>query len=228
MRIRGRFFTAAGALATAFLSVAEPVKDSPPGGSEAAPPASKERDGMEKKGVHDLPETVVTAERPSPSAGTVRSVKSSGSLISEGKTAGEMVKHLPSVMMGGPPGESKDARLRGMDKEFTSILVDGRRFPDGGEKREVKLDRIPMDLVERIELIRNPSAEYGGHGIAGTINILLKRPPPGTEFRTKALYGTDGQRDLFGSVGLSKGRWDLLVAANHLLESPEKDKREHQ
>ncbi|MBI4230427.1 MAG: TonB-dependent receptor [Planctomycetes bacterium] len=139
-----------------------------------------------------------------------------------------MVRHLPSVMTGGPPGENRDVRLRGMDKEFSQILVDGHPFPDGGQKREIKLDRFPMDLVERIDLIRNPSAEFGGHGIAGTVNIILRRPPEGPEFRARTLYGPDSQRNLFFSAGTSWGPWGLLTSFSQLLEQPQKDKRENQ
>jgi len=46
--------------------------------------------------------------------------------------AGDVLKRLPGLFMGGPPGENKDVRLRGLDKEYTQILVDGERVSGGG------------------------------------------------------------------------------------------------
>jgi outer membrane receptor for ferrienterochelin and colicins len=90
-------------------------------------------------------------------------------------TVGEVLRRQPGVFFGGAPGEDKDIRLLGIPKEYTQVLIDGLRFPDGGENREFRVDRIPVDLVERIEIITNPTALQNSQGIAGTVNIVLKR-----------------------------------------------------
>ncbi|MDP0978044.1 TonB-dependent receptor plug domain-containing protein, partial [Klebsiella pneumoniae] len=36
------------------------------------------------------------------------------------------------------------------------------------------LDQLPPDQVERIEVLRAPTAEFGARAIAGTINIVLR------------------------------------------------------
>jgi outer membrane receptor for ferrienterochelin and colicins len=92
-------------------------------------------------------------------------------------TVGEVLRRQPGVFFGGAPGEDKDIRLLGIPKEYTQVLIDGVRFPDGGENREFRVDRIPVDLVERIEIITNPTALQNSQGIAGTVNIVLKRAP---------------------------------------------------
>ena len=104
-------------------------------------------------------------------------------LIIEGKdyekfefsTVGEVLRTLPGMVFD-KGNESKDVKFRGLDKEYTQVLIDGERIPDGGEKREFRVDRIPMNMVERIEIIRSPMANMDGQGIAGTINIILKKP----------------------------------------------------
>jgi outer membrane receptor for ferrienterochelin and colicin len=93
------------------------------------------------------------------------------------RTIGEVLRRQPGVVLGGPPGEDKDVRLLGLPKEYTQILIDGQRFPDGGEQRELKVDRIPVDLVDRIEIITNPTATQNSQGIGGTVNIILKKSP---------------------------------------------------
>lgn len=94
-----------------------------------------------------------------------------------GLRADDIVKRMPGVYTGGAPGEDKDVRLRGLDKEFTRTTVDGLSIPDGGEKRELNLDRLPASLVEEVRIIRLPSAEYEADGIAGRVD-LITRPIP--------------------------------------------------
>lgn len=93
------------------------------------------------------------------------------------RTAGDVIRRLPSVLFGGSPGENKDVRIRGLDKKYSQVLINGRRIPGGGEKREFQLDQLPVDLIERIELIRSPTADMDSQGLAGTINIILKSIP---------------------------------------------------
>jgi iron complex outermembrane receptor protein len=84
-------------------------------------------------------------------------------------TLGEVIKRLPGVTTGGRPGRGGDIRMRGMGNGYTQILVNGERMPPG-----FSLDQLPPDQVERIEVLRAPTAEYGARAIAGTINIVLR------------------------------------------------------
>lgn len=88
---------------------------------------------------------------------------------------GDALRRMNGFHFGGPPGENRDLRLRGLDKEYSQVLIDGRRFPDSGEKREVELDKIPLSMVDRIEIIRSPDASMDSQGIGGTVNIVLKK-----------------------------------------------------
>ncbi|KQW52285.1 hypothetical protein ASD88_06810 [Pelomonas sp. Root662] len=86
-------------------------------------------------------------------------------------TVGEVLKRLPGVTTGGRPGRGGNVRMRGMGGGFTQILVDGERMPPG-----FSLDQLPPEQVERIEVLRAPTAEYGTRAIAGTINVVLREP----------------------------------------------------
>jgi iron complex outermembrane receptor protein len=84
-------------------------------------------------------------------------------------TIGEVLKRLPGVTTGGRPGRGGEVRMRGMGSGYTQILVNGERMPPG-----FSLDQLPPDQVERIEVMRAPTAEYGARAIAGTINVVLR------------------------------------------------------
>ncbi len=81
----------------------------------------------------------------------------------------EVLKRLPGVTIPGAPGRGGNPRLRGMGGGFTQILIDGERIAPG-----FALDSIPPEQIERIEILRAPTAETGARAIAGTINIVLR------------------------------------------------------
>jgi len=84
-------------------------------------------------------------------------------------TVGEVLKRLPGVTTGGRPGRGGDIRMRGMGGGYTQILVNGERMSPG-----FSLDQLPPDQVERIEIMRAPTAEFGARAVAGTINVVLR------------------------------------------------------
>jgi outer membrane receptor for ferrienterochelin and colicins len=84
-------------------------------------------------------------------------------------TLGDVLKRLPGVTIQGRPGRGGAIRLRGLGNGYTQILLDGERVPPG-----FSLDSIPPDQIERIEILRAPTAETGARAIAGTINIITR------------------------------------------------------
>lgn len=84
---------------------------------------------------------------------------------------GDVMRRLPGVTQGGRPGRGGPVRMRGMAGGFTQILLDGERIPPG-----FSIAEISPEQVERIEILRAPTAETGARAIAGTINIILREP----------------------------------------------------
>lgn len=87
---------------------------------------------------------------------------------------GDAVRRLPGVTFSGV-NRSRDIRLRGLGKEYTQVLFDGRMMLDGDSTRNLEVDRLPAALVERIEIVRSPLAEMRSQGSAGTVNIMSRR-----------------------------------------------------
>jgi outer membrane receptor for ferrienterochelin and colicins len=68
--------------------------------------------------------------------------------------------------------------LQGMSGERVLFLVDGRRLI-GRVAGNVDAANIPVESIERIEVVRGPqSALYGSDAIGGVINIITKKPEP--------------------------------------------------
>ncbi len=84
-------------------------------------------------------------------------------------TVGEVLRRLPGVTTPGAPGRGGPPRMRGLGGGFTQLLIDGQRIPPG-----FSLESLTPEQVERIEILRAPTAETGARAIAGTINIITR------------------------------------------------------
>ncbi len=89
-------------------------------------------------------------------------------------TVGDALRRVPSVTFLSDVLESDGVRLRGLDPGYTQILINGERVPGGGDDRSFFVDRIPAELIERVEVVRSSSANRSGDAVAGSINIVLR------------------------------------------------------
>ncbi len=92
----------------------------------------------------------------------------------EPTTVGEMLKRVPGVVFTSDVLEYDAPQLRGLGSQYTQILVNGRKIPGQQANGSFYVDRIPAELIDRIEIIRSPSSDMTGEGAAGTLNIILK------------------------------------------------------
>jgi len=90
-------------------------------------------------------------------------------------TLGDFLRRQPGISFSGPAGNIKDIRMRGLDKGYTQILVDGEPWLGSTKERQIQVDQLPMSMVDRIEIIRSPLPDMNAEGIGGTINIVLRR-----------------------------------------------------
>ena len=96
-------------------------------------------------------------------------------LASSGGNAADILNSVPSVSV----DVEGNISLRG--SQGVQILVDGK--PSGLVARN-GLSNLSADMIEKVEVITNPSARYNAEGTAGIINIILKKK------RKKGLNGT--------------------------------------
>ena len=77
--------------------------------------------------------------------------------------------------------------MRGLSEKYTLVLVDGQRvapyaFPSNGTDTFFDLNAIPLNAVERIEIVKTGAvSEYGSDAISGVVNIITKKNVQGLE-----------------------------------------------
>jgi outer membrane receptor for ferrienterochelin and colicin len=87
-------------------------------------------------------------------------------------SAADVLRQLPGVQVNQSENGTTEIRMRGMERNSTQILIDGQRVSRG--RSQLPLDTLPAEALERIEVIRAPTAEFSG-ATAGTINIVLRQ-----------------------------------------------------
>ena len=133
-------------------------------------------------------------------------------------TAGDALRRVPSVTFLSDVIESDGPRFRGLAPSYAQLLINGERVPGGENDRSFFLDRIPAELIERVEIVRSSSARRTGDAIAGALNIVLRDgyDLEGGYLRAGGLYFDDGElKPSFGGVyGTAIGDGRLLLGAN--------------
>lgn len=134
-------------------------------------------------------------------------------------TVGDMLKRVPSMSFVSDVLEFDGARLRGLDPGYTQILINGKKVPGAGDDRSFFVDRIPAELVERIEIVRSASANRSGDAMAGTLNIVLRDAYEfdGAYIRAGALAFSDGEvKPSLGAVSSGEIAGGRLLAGVNL------------
>jgi TonB-dependent receptor len=87
----------------------------------------------------------------------------------------DAVGRLPSVTLERDEGEGKYVQIRGTEPRLTNMMINGVEVPSPeGQVRNIKMDSIPADLVDRIELSKTLSANQDADAIGGTVNLVTK------------------------------------------------------
>jgi len=122
----------------------------------------------------------------------------------EPNTVGDMLKRVPGVgFVGSDIMEYDGPQLRGLGGGYTQVLINGKKVPGAGDDRSFWVDRIPAEMVDRVEILRSNSANRSGDAVAGAINIILRDSYSfdGTYVRTGLNRWYDGESNpAFGAV----------------------------
>ncbi len=120
--------------------------------------------------VKTLDEVVVQAEKSQMELSVDKRVFNIGKDLSNlGGTAADILDNLPSVEV----DIEGNVSLRGSDN--VQILVDGKPSGLVGINGSSALRQLQGSIIEKVEVITNPSSRYDAEGMGGIINIVLKK-----------------------------------------------------
>jgi TonB-dependent receptor len=107
---------------------------------------------------------------------------------------------LPSVTLERDEGEGKYVQVRGTEPRLTNVTIDGITVPSPENfARQIKLDAIPADIVESVEINKTLQANMDADGIGGSVNLVTKTA---SERPTVNLSGMGGYTPIIGGRGL--------------------------
>jgi TonB-dependent receptor len=87
----------------------------------------------------------------------------------------DAVGRLPSVTLERDEGEGKYVQIRGTEPRLNAVTVDGILLPAPEDNvRQIKLDTIPADIVESVEINKTLSANQDAEAIGGSVNLVTK------------------------------------------------------
>ena len=87
----------------------------------------------------------------------------------------DAIGRLPSVTLERDEGEGKYVQIRGTEPRLSNLTIDGINVPSPESGvRQVKLDTIPADLVESVEINKTLQANMDGDGIGGSVDLKTK------------------------------------------------------
>jgi outer membrane receptor for ferrienterochelin and colicins len=90
----------------------------------------------------------------------------------------DALKRQPGITVdSGPKG---GIQMRGLGNGYTQILLNGEKAPAG-----FSIESLTPEVIERIEILRVVTADMRTEGIAGTINIVLRKVPHGKQRELK-------------------------------------------
>ena len=124
---------------------------------------------------------------------------------------------LPSVTLERDEGEGKYVQIRGLEPRLSNVTVNGVNVPSPeAGVRQIKLDTIPANLVDSVEINKTLSANQDGDAIGGSVNLVTKTAE---EKPTLYLNGIGGYTPIVGGRSLTEidGTIGKRFGANHKL-----------
>lgn len=136
----------------------------------------------------------------------------------------DVLRLVPGFYVGTKNNHFPTAGYHGLADEFSRrllLLVDGQRIFQYA--RGVILWNsipIPLENVERIEVIRGPSAAvYGSNANQAVINIQTRNPAEDRGVLARGTVGTDGVRDSYFRYGGTLGALDYTLSLYNTRDS---------
>ena len=109
---------------------------------------------------------------------------------------------LPGVTLERDEGEGKYVQIRGTEPRLSNLTIDGVEVPSPeGTIRQVKLDVVPAELIDAVQIHKTLEANQEGDAIGGSVNMVTKTA--GEQPRL-TVYGLGGFTPIINTVPVSE------------------------
>jgi len=136
---------------------------------------------------------------------------------SSAKNVGELLRETSSVDVTGygSLGSAQSVSIRGSSASQVLVMIDGRPI-NSITYGSADLSEIPLDHVERIEIVEGPTSHlYGANAMGGVINVITKNPPAQPSFNGGVSYGSFNTQTVQAEHGQTLGRFGYLLTAGY-------------
>ncbi len=158
----------------------------------------------------------VTAERSTVTLAPDRNSYAARELAPAGGNATDVLRSVPSVEVDG------DGKVSLRGNPNVAVQLNGRAAPMTGDQLAAFLQQLPANMVDRVEVVPNPSARYDPEGMAGIINIVMKQNTDlGTSGGLMASVGSGNKYNASGNLGYQRGPLTLFGSYGFMADERE-------
>jgi vitamin B12 transporter len=135
-------------------------------------------------------------------------------------TLTDVLNTIPGIQMDirGGPGSATTARIQGSEFRHVLVMIDGVTVNNLSDSY-ADISAIPVQIIERIEIIKGPASSSWGSSLGGIINIITK--PAGNtkkiEGTVSASYGERDTGDYRAEVSGKVGNFGYYIYGGNLL-----------
>ncbi len=149
----------------------------------------------------------IVAEKAAMTVEADRNAYSAKQVAPAATNASEVLDAVPSVQV------DHDGKVSLRGNENVAVQINGRVSPMRGAQLGQFLKTLPSGVVDKIEVIPNPSAKYDPEGMAGIINIVLKENVDlGLSGGFNVAGATAGRYNTNGNIGYQSGPFTTFTS----------------
>jgi len=154
-----------------------------------------------------LDEVVVEEERSFMEVGIDKTVYNTrDQLASVGGSATDVLENIPSVEV------DIDGNISLRGSQNVAIHINGKPTSMSGDALASFLQGLPSNMIERVEVIPNPSARYDPEGMSGILNIVLRKDQDrGLGGSLTAGGSTQSEYNASGLMNFQRGDWNTFL-----------------
>jgi outer membrane receptor for ferrienterochelin and colicins len=105
-------------------------------------------------------------------------------------------------------------QLQGLDPDYTLILLDGEPLI-GRNGGTLDLNRISLNNISRIEIVKGPSSSlYGSEALGGVINLITNKKVQAFSFNAGLRYGTYNSMDANADISVRHKKISSQIFVN--------------